>query len=256
MTNLNLCVFSSGGQSTAAGGGEPRGSSSSRGGGLSWRYAAGEDTERIGRHRPIPAPHPQRSTQPALTNWILTYNPHYGTLDNFHSCHSSFWLFIFNLTCRQHKPQSTREKMWNANQSVKHLVTDVPFLHLRTSHWAQSPFIHLHRKCFEVKKRKEKVMQSTVMWVDYVPRKDDRCDVFSINLAQQVPEKGLKLAKGGSAGQHEQITKKGRQLLPAIVGTVKLMMFWPLRLSYISVFIQWFWLHKKSLYTIQWPLNG
>lgn len=60
--NLTVCDLSSGSQSAAAGGGEPWGSSSAGRGGLPRRYAAGEDPECTGWHRPIPAPHPQRGT--------------------------------------------------------------------------------------------------------------------------------------------------------------------------------------------------
>lgn len=98
-----MCDVLPGSQSAAAGGGEPRGSSSSGRGGLPRRCAAGEDPERPGRHRPIAAPHPQRSTQPTITNhWILTQNTHGTHLDNF--CH-----FHSDINC---KPQNHNEICW------------------------------------------------------------------------------------------------------------------------------------------------
>lgn len=113
-----ICDLSSGGQSTSAGGGEPRGRGSAGGGGLSRRYAPGEDPERSSWHCPVAAPHSQRSTEPAFACRILTRNVHDAVLDSF----QSFSLFIFTLQHQLHASKSSKEvlnvfvkEIWDAN---------------------------------------------------------------------------------------------------------------------------------------------
>lgn len=101
LSSPNTRYLLTGCQSTTARRREPRSCSSSWGGGLSRRYAVGEDPKCTGRHCPVAAPHPQWSTEPAVSGGlVITAAP---------SC----YLFVFTPSVRMHPWRKYKILSWN-----------------------------------------------------------------------------------------------------------------------------------------------